>query len=104
MFSELNVSSLFVQARQAAISSHVCRQDRCQPSRELFCGQGCAPRCSSVYASGLGCQERLRGQTDGELLSRSLQKGSLSATAPAAALCLNRRALERISKGWSYFT
>ena len=32
-----------VQAGQAAISSHVCRQDRCQPSRELFCDQGCAP-------------------------------------------------------------
>jgi hypothetical protein len=57
VFSELDVSSLFVQARQPAISSHVCRQDSCQPSHQLSCGQGCAPKYNSVYASGLGAKD-----------------------------------------------
>jgi hypothetical protein len=48
MFSEPDVSSLLVQARQAAISSHVCRQDRCQSSLQLSCDQGCAPSTTQL--------------------------------------------------------
>jgi hypothetical protein len=46
MFTQLDVSSLFVQARQAAVSGHVRRQNRGQPSQQLFCGQGCSPRAA----------------------------------------------------------